>query len=178
MAPLPENNTARLWIDYNDGENDHSLMARFLAPDTPLSLAMTHVASFLTDISGFLYEITINGARYAAQGSNISLPATWEGDSTYGTDPMPTLLAPRETRWVGRTQNGRRVSFSIYGGKYTSPDEYRIVSSGANLPNLGVIAINAASEDGVMVAIDGFRATMKNYVDVNFNSYWEAEARS
>jgi hypothetical protein len=28
------------------------------------------------------------------------------------------------------------------------------------------------------VAIDGFRPTMKNYVDVNFNSYWEAEART
>lgn len=178
MAPLPENSTARLWVDYNDGVNDHSLQVRFDAPDTTLGIAMTHADNFLTAIAGDLYEITVNGARFAAAGSNISLPATWTGGAVYGSDPMPVLLAPRETRWVGRTQNGRRVSFSIYGGKYVSPDTFRIISSGSNLPNLGVIAINAASDDGAFVAIDGFRPTMKNYVDVNFNSYWEAEART
>jgi hypothetical protein len=178
MAPLPQNNTARLWVDYNDGENDHSLQVRFLAPDTTLAIAMTYAGEFFEAIEDFLYEITINGARFAAAGSDISLPATWSGASTYGTDPMPTLLAPRETRWVGRTQNGRRVSFSVYGCKYTSPDTFRIVSDGANLPNLGVVLINDASDDGAFVAIDGFRPTMKNYVDVNFNSYWEAEART
>jgi hypothetical protein len=165
-------------VDYNDGENDHSLQVRFLAPDTTLAIAMTYAGEFFEAIEDFLYEITINGARFAAAGSDISLPATWSGASTYGTDPMPTLLAPRETRWVGRTQNGRRVSFSVYGCKYTSPDTFRIVSDGANLPNLGVVLINDASDDGAFVAIDGFRPTMKNYVDVNFNSYWEAEART
>ncbi|HKY44547.1 MAG TPA: hypothetical protein VJM50_15770 [Pyrinomonadaceae bacterium] len=177
MAPLPENNTARLWIDYNDTQNDHSLMVRFLAPDTPLSLAMEHVHNFLTAVSPDFFQLTIQGARFAAQGSNISLPATWTGDSTYGTGTLLAVNAPREVRWVGRTQNARRVSFSLYGADIVTPDTYRIVSSGTNLPNVGVIAINAGSEDGVFVGIDGFRPTMKNYVNVNFNSYWETEAR-
>jgi hypothetical protein len=152
-------------------------MFRFDQNTLSIAEALSLYADFLNELEDFLYEITITGARWADESSNISLPTPWPGTSTYGTDAMPTLLAPRETRWVGRDQNGRRVSFSLYGMKYTTPDNYRIISSGANLPNLGVIAINTASADGAMLTISGLRGTMKNYVDVNFNSYWEAEAR-
>lgn len=178
MAPLPQNNTSRAWVEYNDGVNDHVAMFRFDATALSVAAALSLYADFLSDIEEFLYLITIAGAKWAEQGSDISVPVTWPGASTYGSDPMATLLGPRETRWVGRDTSGRRVSFSLYGCKYTSPDSYRIISSGANLPNLGVIAINTASADGAMLTIGGNRATMKNYVDVNFNSYWEAEART
>jgi len=178
MAPLPPQSTARFWVDYNDGENDHSLMVRFDEGDLTTGEVSDYVASFLESIEDFLYEITISGARYAAINSVVSIPVLWTGLSTYGVDPMPTLLAPREIRWEGRDQNGRRVNFSVYGGKFTSPDTYRIVSDGANLPNVGVIAINDASSVGAFLTISGLRPTMKNYVNINFNSYWEAEARS
>lgn len=177
MAPLPQNATARAWVKYSDGVNEHELMSRFDANLLSVSAVLQLTGDFFEAIEDFLYEITIIEARWADIDNNISLPVTWPGASTYGTDPMPVLLAPRELRWVGRDQNGKRVTFSVYGGKFTSPDEYRIISSGANLPNLGVIAINTASADGAMLSISGLRATMKNYVNVNFNSYWEAEAR-
>lgn len=177
MAPLPQNNTARFWVDYNDDVNEHTAMVRFDATvlDVPSALDTYH--EFLTDISDFLYEITIIGARWAEQGSDISIPVTWPGDSTYGTDFMPPLLGPRQTRWEGRDSSGRKGSLSLYGCKYTTPDSYRIISIGANLPNLGVLAINAGSALGSFQSIGGNRMNMKNYVNVNFNSYWEAEAR-
>jgi hypothetical protein len=177
MAPLPANNTARAWTEYSDGVNQHVLMTRFDASALSVADALGFVEEFLADIDDFLYEIEIGGARWAEEGSDISVPVTWPGATTHGTDPMPVLLAPRETRWVGRDSSGRKVSFSLYGCKYTSPDIYRIISSGANLQNLGVLAINLASAAGTFITIGGNRATMKNYVDVNFNSYWERAAR-
>lgn len=177
MAVLPQDSTARCWVKYSDGVNEHELMSRFNAATLSVAEALQLTGDFFTAIEDFLYEITIIEARWADKESNISLPTTWPGASTYGTDPMPVLLAPRELRWVGRDQNGKRVTFSVYGGKFTSPDTYRIISSGANLPNLGVIAINTASADGAMLTISELRGTMKNYVNVNFNSYWESEAR-
>ena len=177
MAPLPQDNTHRAWVKYTDSVNEHELMVRFDGNAISVTDALGHVASFFEEIEEFLYELVIIEARWADQGSNISLPTTWPGLATYGVDTMPTLLAPRELRWVGRDQNGKRVSFSVYGGKFTSPDQYRIISSGANLPNLGVIAINAASADNAFLTISGLRPTMKNYVNVNFNSYWEYQAR-
>ena len=177
MAPLPQNSTSRTWVKYNDGVNEHELMTRFDSEAISVADALGAVADFWVAIEEFLYEINIVEARWAEVGSNISLPVTWPGLASYGVDPMPSLLAPRETRWEGRDQNGKRVSFSQYGCKYTTPDIYRIISSGSNLPNLGVIAINANSAIGAFMTISLLRPTMKNYVNVNFNSYWEAEAR-
>lgn len=177
MAPLPQTATARAWTKYTDGTNEHELMIRFDANAISVSDALEEVANFFTAIEEFLYLITIIEARWADKDSIISLPTTWPGLSTYGSDPMPVLLAPRQLRWEGRDQNGRRASFSVYGGKFTSPDTYRIISSGANLPNLGVLSINDSSAVGAFLTISELRPTMKNYVNVNFNSYWEAEAR-
>lgn len=177
MAPLPPNNTARTWTDYSDGINEHSLMVRFDATALSVADALGFVANFLLDISDSLYQLTIIGARWAEQGSNIAIPVTWPGDSTYGTNPLPPKDAPRELRWEGRDQGGRKVSYAVYGTNITTPDIFRVISSGANLPNLGVLAINAGSAEGCFQTIGGNRPTMKNYVNVNFNSYWEAQMR-
>lgn len=177
MAPLPQDSTARAWVKYSDGVNEHELMTRFDANAISVSDALLLVGDFFDAISDSLYELTIIEARWADASSNISLPVTWPGTAVYGDSTMPTVRAPLELRWVGRDQNGRRVSFSVWGGDFSIPDTYRIISSGSNLPNLGVIAINAASAAGGFQTISGLRPTMKNYVNVNYNSYWESEAR-
>ena len=177
MAPLPPNSTSRCWVKYSDGVNEHELMSRFDSNVLSVSDALQFSGDFFEAISDSLYLITIIEARWAEEGSNISLPVTWPAEPTYGDSTMPTVRAPLELRWVGRDQNGKRTSFSVWGGDFSVPDNYRIISSGANLPNLGVIQINTASAAGAMLTISGLRPTMKNYVNVNYNSYWETEAR-
>lgn len=177
MAPLPENNTGCYFVDYTDGVNEHSLMVRFHDGEVSVPAAGDLIAAFWLAIEDSLYEITILGARYREANATVSIPVTWPGDSVYGADPMPVLLAPRETRYVGRSSTGRRVSYSIYGGKYTSPDIYRIVEPDNADFLAGHLAIDAASAELVFLTIDLNRPNLKNYVSVNFNSYWEREAR-
>ena len=178
MAPLPANNTARLWVGYNDGENDHELMVRFFDGDVSNEAAVTFAAGFFDAASAMLYEITITGARIQLAETSVSFPIEWTGDPTYGTDPMPVLLAPRETRWLGRTVEGRKVSWSLYGGKYTSPDDYRLTPT--DLAAVGTVLdyLTSIDVEGVFLAIDNHKPIRYQYADVNFNSYWEREQRS
>jgi hypothetical protein len=177
MAPLPENNTPRVWVGYYDGVNEHEMMIRYIASGATLADVLGFAHDFLLAIDPMLYTIEITGARASASGSTFSFPVLWTGQPSYGDDPMPTLLAPRETRWLGRDNTGRRVSWSIYGGKYTSPDSYRISAlDNVNVSN-GITAIETAIVGDAFVTINLGDPIVYPYVDVNFNSYWEKEAR-
>lgn len=178
MAPLPQNNTNRLWVDYNDGRNDHVLLCRYVISTgfgTPE--AMGAVDAFLTAINDSLYLITILGARVAAQGSNISAPVAWTGGATYGGGAMPAVFAPRQVMWLGRTGGGRRFRLSIWGVNTTTPDNFRIADDGSNFVADGIDVLETQQPLGAFRAIDGNVPLLYPYADIQFNSYWETQAR-
>jgi hypothetical protein len=177
MPALPANNTPRIWVGYFDGENEHELMIRYIASGATVADAMDSAHNFLTALDPMLYTIEITGCRASASGSEFSFPVLWTGAASYGDDPMPTLLAPRELRFLGRDNTGRRVSWSLYGGKFTSPDSYRISAfDNVNVSN-GITAIETAIVADTFVTINLGDPIIYPYADVNFNSYWEKEAR-
>jgi hypothetical protein len=127
----------------------------------------------------------VTGARYAAIGSNISLPVDLSISDLLGfagtdTDPFPAVEHPRELVWVGRSQlTGRRARFSLYGSIIATPANYRLgpgetVWAGSTF----IAALNAASAAGQFISIDGTPVQWYPYVNVNYNSYWETERRS
>lgn len=178
MAPLPQNNTARAWVDYNDGQQTHSLMMRFNEPTVSNEAAIEALANFFVAAATLLYEVTILGARISAQGSDVSFPQAWTGETTYGDSALPAVFAPRETRFLGRSLNGRKVSWSLYGGKYTTPDDYRLTA----LDDAGVASVlsylDSVDSDGIFLTISGHKPIRYPYADINFNSYWEMRVRS
>lgn len=176
MAPLPESNTARLFVDYNDGQNDHTLIARY-APSAGSDIAMDNVGLFFQALDPILYLVTIVGARVAATGSNISVPIPWTGSPTFGSTSMPIVNAPRQMTFLGRTIGGRRVRWSVFGFKGTFPDLYRYAATALGEIGDAIDAINDGLGAGVFIAIDGFNPSVYPYADFNFNSYWEGETR-
>lgn len=176
MAPLPEDNTARLWVSYDDGYNEHSVMFR---TSNPLDIegGISYADQFLAALAPILYEITITGARFATVGTNVSNPVLWTGASTYGTFLMPQELAPRALTFLARSSGGRRARWSVYGLSLPTPANYRITNSEEAAVLAANTVLNAAQNDGWAVTIDGLNPVTYPYADVNFNSYWEAEAR-
>ena len=178
LEPLPANSTSRLWVDYDDGVNEHTLLVRFFNGGSTFSEAMVAAHNVLSAFGTSLYLIGITGARWADVGDDISTPVTWTGDATYGVDPMPTLLAPRETRFLGRTPGGRKASWSFYGVKYTTPDTYRINTGDIAFVAAVLADLATAQSNGNFVGIDNGNPVNYPYANVNFNSYWEKEARA
>lgn len=186
MAPLPPENTARLFIDYEVANVPHSFQVRFDATVRSVFAVANDVYSILNfAASGLSTSFIVTGARVAAANSAISLPYSLEGTDLFGfsgdnTGTLPESEYPRELVWVGRSPtSGRRVRFSLYGYVGNTPGNYRFGPGEVVFSSLPVIsALNAASTAGSFIAIDGTAATWYGYVNVNYNSHWESEART
>jgi hypothetical protein len=176
MAPLPPESTARLWVDYNDGQHDHTLLMRY-APSAGLGPAMDAAAEFLGAVGPSLYLITVIGARAANSGSVISQPEAWTGSSTYGTGAMPAVSAPVELCFVGRTILGRMAKWFVYGWKEGVPGAFRFFPGDFAALDNGVAALRTAALAGTIVGIDGAIPSVYPYVNIQNNSYWETQAR-
>lgn len=177
MAPLPDNNTARFWLDYTTPLNQHSLMVRYSPSGATLAEVMAAVDSFLSAIEGMLNVINIAGARASAAGSEFSFPVLWTGAATYGSGALNAALEPRETRWLGRDNGGRRVSWSMYGCNYDTPSNYRLDAAEFTDVGAGISAIEAAIVGDSFLTINYGDPIIYPYASVNFNSYWERQAR-
>lgn len=191
MAPLPQNNTGRVWIDYISGSGvtaqEHSIMARF-NPATGGSFAgaLSFLGLFIT-VNGAPFYFAgwqALGARYSNPGENFSQPAPLPASLVgfVGSDAGVVALTSeaRETRFVGRsTTSGRRVTMSLYGirNSFFSGLDFRVerVPEGEVDNMLDVLE---EATPGNIVAIDGAQPTWYDYANWQNNSYWETELRS
>lgn len=176
MAPLPPESTARFYLDYSDGTNNHTLVNRVGAGVNASDVAGT-LNEILLALSPSLYLLTVLGLRVSSDGSNITNPVSWGGSATFGSGEMPVANAPRELRFQGRSPDGRKVSVSIYGYKGTTPDTYRILSGDNDDVDATVLEFQEASAGSQFLTISTQVPVWKTYASFNFNSYWEREAR-
>lgn len=174
LGALPPHNTARVWIDYNDGINTHTLLIRH---DSSVGSVMDSADTLFLALASDWYEITIGEVRFAASGSDISFPATWSGSATYGATAMPGVFAPREMCFLGRDSNGRRARWFLFGFEGSSPDTYRLERVAANIVDDILTVIEAAQTSDIFLSISGQRPTMYQYADFNFNNHYEADQR-
>lgn len=183
MAPLPDNLTERLYLDYVAGTGgiEHTMLVRWSTVTATLTQTMAAVESLFDFIAGSLWAgWRFTGARNAAVGSDFSLPVPLSTGlaAVLGTGSARDAVAdPREARWVGRSPtSGRRVSLSVYGTAPSTPANYRWGPGEVALTDNAVLALlNAAP--GTFLAIDGSKPVFYPYVNVQFNSYWETRAR-
>lgn len=176
MAPLPPESTARAWLDYSDGINEHSIVMR-LGPTATLVNINASFDALFTALATILYTVTIIGLRVASDNSNVTNPATWTGDATYGTGTLEAANAPRELRFLGRSADGRQGSASVYGYSGTTPGIYRLNAAAVAPVEDAIAVLDAGYAQDLWLSISTQRLIWKQYASFNFNSYWEREAR-
>lgn len=176
MTAISPLNTPRLWVDYNDGTHDHSIMFRFNLTAT-VGAAMEVAHSLFSGVQEELYTNTIKGARMAFADSPVSFPVLWSGNDTYGSGAQPAVSAPLELCWVGRTTAGRMAKWFLYGFKLGVPEDYRFFPGVDSVLDAGTAAIRAGVNEGTIIAIDTFQPSVYPYINIQWNSYWESQAR-
>lgn len=178
MAPLPANNTNRFFLDYDTGGNNHTLSIRYPGPSSDWTAVADWVNDFLTANNSNLYPWNVVAARIQPAGADISTPVAWPGSNSFGSGVQPVHIRAWEARWLMRSFDGRKTSFSLYGTKFDPAQGFRIYTSQNTLVfDLDAILQNAANEN-LWVTISGTSGNVYPYVDLNFNSYWEAEERA
>lgn len=191
MAPLPTNNTGRVWVDYITGggltSQEHTVMIRYSpALGGSFAEALTELCTALITpgVGAYFDGWQIIGARHAAPGSDISFPITVPTVFTsFVGAGQATATRPeqaREARFVGRSSaEGRRNSFSVYGviSSSFSQADFREPALEGNYPD-DVLSVISEAETGNWVAIDGSFTVWYPYMNWQYNSYWERKLRT
>lgn len=175
MAPLPDNNTQRTFIDYSGPTGEHTVQLRFDST-ADFSALVSYTNTIATLVADALWDqMDVTGLRYAGLGQNFSIPL--------GFTPLPGQVAvsvaeanfPRFVSFVGRSAGGRRVRFYLWGVHFNTPSNYRFpLGVAAELDALHT-ALSVDTAD--LCAIDSLPFTLKNYINVGYNSYYERKRR-
>lgn len=192
MAPLPQNNTHRLFVDYVTGDlatsQEHTLAIRY-------NPSLRDVGDVQGDLLAVLNAFTapafrtgwkVTATRVQAAGSNFSLPvATISGLAgfvgTGGGAYFPRHETVEETFQGRSSTSGRRVDLSLYRAAGDVSENFRVVGGPSGLfllVRLVAAALSAASAAGSFLAIDGSQAVWRDYMNQNYNSYWERRVRT
>ena len=186
MAPVANNLTGRIWVDYEVANVPHTMMVRYVHPAQPLPDVLETIGQILGYLKPVLHTSwVVTGVRQSLPNSTISLPIDYSNSPLQGFagengGTFDGVWAPREFVMVGRSSTtGRRVRFSVYGVVSSTPANYRFgPGESVFTTTTFVAALNAASFAGIYITADGSSARWYPYVNVNYNSYWERQQRN
>lgn len=179
MAPLPENNTARYFVDYTFEGQARSLQVRFASP-----AGIDSVRAWVGDFLDYLMPMAcaswvVTGARVQSKGSPLTFPALAPTLTVApGGGDLPDNDRPRFLTFVGRgAMSGRRNRLFVYGLVFSAPADWRFPEPvNTNVEN-ALALLRAAQEDMTFLTIAEDATSWYEYQNVGFNDHWIAEAR-
>lgn len=178
MAPLPDHNTARLWVDYTNSYDVHTILWRYNDLTADVEDAKSAVTAFLTALSTSINAINLISMRYAVSGSDVSLPTGLPEDTSYGSGALNAGARANSWQFLGRSSTGRRGSFYLYAVAAAVPVGARVpISSDSNLA-AAIATLITATDTGAWVAIDANAMFVKPYVNFVVNDYWTHQIRA
>lgn len=175
MAPLPPENTARFFVDYQQAWAKHTLLVRVAPTVTP-----TEFASVMNNVWTAIAPLTcltlILAVRYAALGSVVSNPvATPLTNTSFGSGNPQTEQLASYIDFVGRSPSGRRVRLTFFGIDIGLSGFRFTANENPAIPTL-VSTFNDAQS--MFLAIDGTKPVFKNYANSGVHAYWTKELRA
>lgn len=176
LAPLPEDNTARLFVNYTHDTEEHEVQLRLLSPFTQGDL-VGWFHNWLDNHSAlFGSDVNFHSADWAAQGSSVRNPVAWDAISGSGTPTTFVTRLSRSGSFVGRSPDGRKVRLFFYGMVYNLDVTYRVYAS--EDPLLAAAITDLHSLSSRVGTISGSAPIFKPYLNLRNNAYWQTELRA
>ena len=175
MAPLPTNGTKRWFLDYTVAAQQHTVMMRSsdIVDEATASAAFELLFSSL---DSQLFTTVIDGMRVSDAGTNFSLPATYSGDTTFGSGTPTNDRTAQYVDFVGRSVGGRRVRVAVFGfATPTTNGDFR--ATPGEIPAIGSALTAISGSSDLWIAIDGNPVVWQNYANTGYNAYWQRAIR-
>lgn len=184
LPPLPENNTACLFLHYTAVGIPHTIMLRLpgVGASTPSDYAVAYaniLRQRMRSTDGF------QSAEYREAEAIVTLPIAFtpvagalDGAGVWAQDPESTQLS-----LVGRgTVSGRKVRWEFFTGiatDYWPPSNRYLPGQAAPVDTWRLNFSNAAQGAGTMplVTIGGDLVVIYGYVNIRQNGYWQTKQR-
>lgn len=192
MVALPQNNTDRVHFDYVTGvqttSKRHTVTFRGVGPVFDTGDVQDFFVDFLTALGPSVLRVgwKVEGVRLSPVGQNFSLPLpivpALQAFAGTSATVLNELQETQEWTWQGRSfTSGRRVDFSLYGLVTVPPTNLRYTAGGGGSPAWVAATVNILNNHATYpwgpATVDGTMPTWQQYVNMNYNSYWEGEIR-
>lgn len=181
MAPLPENNTGRVLVDYTSNTRSHTAQFRYAGAGAPDAAFLTAVGQMMVVMESFMaVDYNLTGWRYVPQGGDFSIDIADTPPSVTGIGTTTLGEAPAFLSFVGRSLGGKRCRLYFIGTNVSPADEgggignYRLTPSESTALQDALDILVAAP----FVAIDGLEPVWKDYANAGYHSYWQKAVRS
>jgi hypothetical protein len=162
-------------IFYETCSQQHTAQIRFKEPNT-VDDVITAFNDLITAAGSLFYASSFIDAQVAVSGSNVFNPVAGGWPVSWGGSAHDRSATAQYVDWVGRSFDGRRVRFSLFGAIFTVTGEnYRTLTTESTAVDDSVNVLNAA--EGVFLSINGFQPIWKSYVDIGVNAYWRNQIR-
>jgi hypothetical protein len=174
MPPIPENNTPVWFVDYQQGDFNHTFQVRSQEGESVAGFDAAMLA-LLPDVGGLVVAGLITGVRFRDAGSDIAVPVDSEriGD-TFGSGSNNPDVAPLSIRFVGRDSIGVRVSITFFGYRLGT-SSWRLTST-ENADVADVVATLNSGPD-FFVTIAQNKPIWYPYANINAHDHWVKRAR-
>lgn len=186
MAPLPANNTGRLFLDYTSRGIEHTMMLRVAGDYTTAAGDASEYANLFS--TRMFDDDSFFRARYAIVGNDFSLPIPFT--AVPGVVPAATTNSwPQDPESVqlsfvfrGNTTGRRgRVEFFTAVPTPQWPDDNRYnPGDAAVIDTLRTNFTSLAQFDGTnpLLTVGADEVTVYGYVNIRLNAYWQNEQRA
>jgi len=192
MAPLPQNSTNRLFLDYTSRGIEHT--AVFRPAGDLFGSDITTWAQSIAELMAFVMctDDSVTSARYSETGTNFSLPVPFTPEPgirdpsgfTWAEDPESAFVTvPLRSQSTGR--RGRLCMFTAYrfgnlsvpwpSNNRFDPGENTIVDNW--IATLKDLSQGASPYITGLVVIDGSFPVLYDYLNISKNAYWERKQR-
>jgi hypothetical protein len=183
VAPLPDNNTGRYFVDYLANGREHTVMFRYAAgaaPNAPGIAFLESCRAFLEEMAAAMpTDYAMVAARYSASGTNFTIPLAAPIVEAAGAVTPNLSDAPSYWNFIGRTLGGRQVKLMMLGvgDDASEPNaqgkNYRLTTAERPTVAAAVGVLNSSGQ----VAIDNLEPTWYTYVNLGYHSYWTRKLR-
>lgn len=175
LLPLPEDNTARYFLDYEGPYGKHSTQFRANPQGDPASV-IPAIQGLINAVKPAIFsDTTFTGLRYADAGSNISNPLSWAPISGTATGTLAPEFYPRFFAFWGRGPDGRELKLTFYGGNVGVSADYRMTGGENATIAACILYLNTQS---VFTTISGSRPVWKQYANTGYNAYFQRKRRT
>ena len=174
MTALPPSNTKRYFLDYQTCGEQHTMVMRVDDATTDAE-ASEHYGNLLVAMDALLFNLVVVRMRVAANGSNVTLPATFTGDTEFGSTDGGPEHVPFAWSFTGKDSVGRIAKVELFGMKAAIGGNYRTLAVDDTSVE-GAIA-ELATTDPVWLTIAGNAPFWNGYANQQINAYWQRQQR-
>lgn len=174
VIALPPDSTPRAYLDYQVGGHVHTLLVRTVEGATDAEVS-DDIEEVIEAVQPLLLATVFVAFRRAAEGSNVSLPATWGGSTNWGTGTAEESQTADFYSFTGRDVTGHKVRYDFFGRSVPVNDDYRIPAGDDTSVAATIAAIQ--STEAAFLTIGGRTPLVNGYANMGVSGYWQRQLR-